>query len=152
MREVRRSALVPYSPAQMFALVDDIERYAEFLPWVKGVDVIERTDSERLGRLQVARSGFQEQFTTRNTVDPPRRLEMRLVDGPFNVLQGIWTFDPIGEASAPRGTRVGLELQFELKNKLFDLLLSKKIESNCDQVVDAFVKRAREVYGEVARG
>jgi len=136
----------------MFALVDDIERYAEFLPWVKGVQVIERTDRERLGRIQVARSGFEEQFTTRNTVDPPQRLEMRLVDGPFNVLQGVWTFDPLGEASAPRGTKVGLELQFELKNKLFDLVLAKKIESSCDQVVDAFVKRARAVYGEAGSG
>jgi ribosome-associated toxin RatA of RatAB toxin-antitoxin module len=150
MREVRRSALVPYTPAQMFALVDDIERYGEFLPWVTGVEVLERTDYERLGRVRLSRAGLQEQFTTRNLVQPPQRVEMRLVDGPFKLLHGVWTFDPIGEPAAPKGTKVGLDLQFELKSKLIDLLLTKKIESSCDQVVNAFVQRARTIYGPAA--
>jgi ribosome-associated toxin RatA of RatAB toxin-antitoxin module len=147
MREIQRSALVAYTPAQMFALVDDFERYAEFLPWVSAAQLLERTDSERVGRLEVSRAGLREQFTTRNTVTPPSRLEMKLLDGPFRLLEGAWSFDPIGDAQAPRGTRIGLVLRFEFKNRMTDLLLASKFASSCDTLVDAFVKRARDIYG-----
>ena len=75
MRELQRSALVAYTPAQMFALVDDIARYPEFLPWLASVQELERTESERVGRLTLSRAGLSEQFTTRNRVQPPGRLE-----------------------------------------------------------------------------
>jgi len=147
VRAIQRSALVPYSPEQMFALVDDIERYTEFLPWVASAAVLERTESERLGRLEMMRSGLREQFTTRNLIAPPARLEMRLVEGPFRVLEGIWTFDAIGDAQATRGTRVGLAMRFEFKSKMMDILLAPKFASSCDTLVDAFAKRAKQVYG-----
>jgi ribosome-associated toxin RatA of RatAB toxin-antitoxin module len=151
MKEIARSALVPYSPAQMFALVDDFARYPEFLPWVSKAALLERTDSERIGRLEVSRSGLNEQFTTRNLVTPPHRLEMKLLDGPFRVLEGVWTFDAIADPtseSAPSGTRIGLKLRFEFKNRMMDLLLAPKFASSCDTLVDAFAKRARAVYGQ----
>jgi len=150
MREIQRSALVPYSPSQMFALVDDIERYADFLPWVSSAQLLERTEHERVGRLEMSRAGLREQFTTRNIVTPPGRLEMKLLDGPFRVLEGVWTFDAIGEAAAPRGTRIGLALRFEFKNRVTDMLLAPKFASSCDTLVDAFAKRARAVYGLTA--
>ena len=147
MREIQRSALVPYTPAQMFALVDDFERYPEFLPWVSAASIIERTETERVGRLEMARAGLREQVTTRNVVTPPGRMEMRLLDGPFRILEGVWTFDAVGEAEAPRGTRVGLVFRFEFKSRVTDLLLASKFASSCDTLVDAFAKRARAVYG-----
>jgi len=152
MREISRSALVPYTPAQMFALVDDIERYTEFLPWVSSAQVVERTESERTGRLEMSRAGLRERFTTRNVVTPPGRLEMRLLDGPFRMLEGVWTFDAILDPSVgvdqlARGTRIGLALRFEFKSRVTDLLLGPKIASSCDTLVDAFVKRARDIYG-----
>jgi len=149
MREIQRSALVAYTPAQMFALVDDIERYTEFLPWVSGATLLERTETERVGRLEMSRAGLREKFTTRNVVAPPGRLEMKLLDGPFNMLEGVWTFDAIGEEGVPRGTRIGLALRFEFKSRVTDLLLAPKFASSCDTVVDAFVKRAKTVYGPV---
>jgi coenzyme Q-binding protein COQ10 len=146
MKEIQRSALVPFTPEQMFGLVDDIERYSEFLPWVASAKLLESTDSARIGRLEISRSGLHEHFTTRNIVTPPRRLEMKLVDGPFRVLEGVWTFDPVGEG-ATQGTRVGLALRFEFKNRMMDLLLAPKFASSCDAMVDAFAKRARDVFG-----
>jgi ribosome-associated toxin RatA of RatAB toxin-antitoxin module len=150
MREIQRSALVPYTPAQMFALVDDIERYTEFLPWVSAAKLIERTETERVGRLEMARAGLREHFTTRNVVTPPGRMEMHLHDGPFRVFEGVWTFDPIGDEAAPRGSRIGLVLRFEFKNRMMDMLLAPKFASSCDTLVDAFVKRAKTVYGGVS--
>jgi len=150
MRELQRSALVPYTPAQMFALVDDIERYPEFLPWLAAASELERTATERVGRLTLSRAGLSEGFTTRNWVQPPGRLEMRLIEGPFNVLEGIWTFDPILDAEGqPRGTRIGLDMRFEFKSRMTELLLGSVFESSCNTLVDAFTKRARAIYGSV---
>jgi ribosome-associated toxin RatA of RatAB toxin-antitoxin module len=147
MREIQRSALVPHTPAQMFALVDDFARYPEFLPWVSGAEILEKSESERVGRLQIARSGLHESFTTRNIVAPPSRLEMKLLDGPFRILEGVWAFDALGDADAPRGTRIGLSMRFEFKNRMMDMLLAGKFAASCDTLVDAFAKRARALYG-----
>lgn len=143
MRHVERSALVPYTPAQMFALVEDIEKYPQFVPWVASARLIERNEHEVIGQLEMERGGLREKFTTRNVLSPPNRMELKLVDGPFKVLEGVWSFDAIGE----RGTRIGLAIRFEFANPMLSLMLSKTFEKSCAQLVDAFVGRARGVYG-----
>jgi len=142
MREVKRSALVPFTPAQMFALVADIERYPQFVPWVTRAQVLERSDTAVVGRLYMERAGLRETFTTRNDLQPPQRMDLHLVDGPFRMLDGTWTFDPLGE----RGTRIGLVMRFEFANPVTALLLSRSFEKNCGELVDAFVGRARLIY------
>lgn len=142
MREVKRSALVPFTPAQMFALVADLERYPQFVPWVTHAQVLERSDSMVLGRLHMERAGLRETFTTRNDLQPPQRMDLHLVDGPFKMLDGTWTFDPLGE----RGTRISLVIRFEFANPMMAMLLSRSFEKNCGELVDAFVRRARVIY------
>jgi ribosome-associated toxin RatA of RatAB toxin-antitoxin module len=144
MREVKRSALVPYSAAQMFALVEDIERYPEFVPWVSHAEVIERSEREIVGQLEMHRGGVREKFTTRNALNPPQEITLTLVSGPFKTLEGRWTFDPIGD----RGTKVGLSIRFEFANAVMSLLLSRSFEKNCSELINAFVARARAVYGD----
>lgn len=143
MRQVERNALVPYMPAQMFALVEDIERYPQFVPWVCGARLISRDQTEVVGELEMERSGLREKFTTRNVLHPPQAMDLKLVDGPFKLLEGRWTFEPIGD----KGTRIGLVIRFEFANPMLSLLLSKSFEKSCEQLVDAFVARARSVYG-----
>jgi ribosome-associated toxin RatA of RatAB toxin-antitoxin module len=143
MRQVERSALVPYTPAQMFALVQDIEGYPQFVPWVSSAQVISRTESEVIGQLEMERSGLREKFTTRNVLMPPNRMDLKLVDGPFKVLEGVWSFEPIGD----KGTKIGLNIRFEFANPMLSLVLSRTFEKSCAQLVDAFVARARTVYG-----
>ena len=147
MREVKRNALVPYTPAQMFALVEDFERYPEFLPWVSGAKLLSRDDNELVGRLDMEFLGIKEHFTTRNHLHAPTQMQMQLVDGPFKQLQGAWRFTAICDAAGvPRGTRVDLSLQFEFKNAMLDMLLGKVFEASCGSLVDAFIKRARVQY------
>ncbi len=143
MREIRRTALVPYSPEQMYALVADFEHYPRFVPWVSGAHVLERGVDYVIGRLEMQRGGLKESFTTRVTLDPSERIEMGLVDGPFKTLDGIWTFAPIHD----RGTKVSLHMRFEFANAVLSMLLSKSFERNCGQLVDAFVRQARAQYG-----
>jgi ribosome-associated toxin RatA of RatAB toxin-antitoxin module len=144
MREVKRSALVPYTAAQIFALVEDIERYPEFVPWVSRAEIISRSEREVVGQLEMHRGGVREKFTTRNALNPPREITLTLVSGPFKTLEGRWTFDPIGD----RGTKVGLAIRFEFANAVMSLLLSRSFEKNCGELIDAFVARARAVYGD----
>jgi ribosome-associated toxin RatA of RatAB toxin-antitoxin module len=135
--------LVPYTPAQMFALVADIERYPDFVPWVTSAEILERTPTAIVARLEMERSGVREKFTTRNLLNAPHHMELQLVDGPFKVLEGRWTFEEI----AARGSRIGLSIRFEFANRLLAMLLNKSFEKSCGQLVDAFVARARSIHG-----
>lgn len=143
MRQVERSALVPYTPAQIFALVEDIESYPQFVPWVASARLISRTDTEVVGQLEMERGGLREKFTTRNLLRPPGSMDLKLVDGPFKLLEGHWRFDPIGD----RGTRISLTIRFEFANPVLSMMLSRSFEKSCAQLVDAFVARSRSVYG-----
>ncbi len=143
MRQVDRSALVPYTPEQMFMLVQDIESYPRFVPWVSAAEVVSRTQTEVVGRLEMERSGLRETFTTRNVLRPPHQMDLQLVDGPFKLLEGRWSFDPIGD----KGTRIALSIRFEFANPMLSLMLSRTFEKSCAQLVDAFVAQARAVYG-----
>jgi ribosome-associated toxin RatA of RatAB toxin-antitoxin module len=144
MREVTRSALVPYSAEQMFALVEDIERYPEFVPWISGAQKLHATPDEVTGKLEMHKAGVRETFTTRNFLKRPGEMLMTLVDGPFKTFEGRWTFTPLGE----KGVKVGLTIRFEFANALLGMLLSRTFEKNCGEMIDAFVARARAVYGK----
>jgi ribosome-associated toxin RatA of RatAB toxin-antitoxin module len=144
MREVTRSALVPYSAEQMFALVEDIERYPEFVPWISAATKLDSTPDQVTGRLEMQRSGMRETFTTRNFLKRPTEMLMTLVDGPFKTFEGRWTFTPLGD----KGVKVGLTIRFEFANAMLGMLLSRAFEKNCGEMIDAFVARARAVYGK----
>ena len=147
MREVVRSALVPHSPAQMFALVEDVERYPDFLPGVVSAKLVAQQDAEQTGTLEMERAGIREKFTTRNTLTRPERIDMHLLEGPFRSLEGVWTFVPIVEGGIVKGTRVGLAIRFEFRNPLTSMLLSRSFEGIFASLIDSFTKRARTVYG-----
>jgi ribosome-associated toxin RatA of RatAB toxin-antitoxin module len=144
MRQVDRTALVPYTPEQMFALVADIERYPQFVPWVTGAQVLQQDERGVIGQLEMERAGVREKFTTRNVLEPPARMSLELVDGPFRLLDGLWTFEKVGN----KGTKIRLAIRFEFKNPLTAMLLSRAFEKSCAEMVDAFVLRARAVYGK----
>lgn len=143
MRQVDRTALVPYTPAQMFALVADIERYPEFVPAVVAAKILRREADGVIGQLEMVRAGVREKFTTRNVFEEPTRMSLALVDGPFRLLDGLWTFEPV----ADRGTKIRLTVRFEFANPLTAMLLSRAFEKTCADMVDAFVLRARATYG-----
>jgi ribosome-associated toxin RatA of RatAB toxin-antitoxin module len=143
IREIQRSALVTFSPEQMFDLVVDVERYPEFLPWVVGAEVHEKTLHGLLASMEMQRAGMRERFTTRNVMERPTWMTLELVQGPFRLLEGRWTFMPIGDA----GTRIELGMRFEFANPVVALLFGKAFEQSCGQLIDAFIARARQVHG-----
>jgi ribosome-associated toxin RatA of RatAB toxin-antitoxin module len=142
MQVVERSALVTYTPAQMFALVNDVAHYPEFLPWCVGAQVVDVSPTERIAALQVSRGVLQTEFTTRNTLEPDARIHMQLMHGPFRDLIGEWRFEAIGT----RGSRVQFRVEFQFKNRLTATAFNSIFESLCGTIVDAFVLRAQKIY------
>ena len=140
MREVKRSALIAESPARMYRLVNEIERYPEFVPWCAGARVESRTDAEVVATLTIKRGPLNAEFTTRNLLEADKRVLMQFVSGPFRVLEGLWTFTPLGEL----GCRVELEMRFEFANRVAGALFEPLFENTAASLVDAFVKRARD--------
>ena len=143
MTVIERSALVPHRPADMFALVNDVERYPEFLPWCIGASVTPLAVDEVQATLQVKRGPFRSAFTTQNRLRVGEQIHMQLHDGPFRHLAGIWRFEPVGE----RGARVSFHVDFEFKNALTATAFGSLFQDMCGTMVDAFVARARQVYG-----
>lgn len=143
MPVINRSALVPYTPAEMFSLVNDIESYSQFLPWCKSSRVLSRNDDEVRASLELARGGFEKAFTTCNRLQKNKMIEMRLVEGPFRHLDGFWRFEPIGEHAC----KVSLDMDFEFSNKLVGLAMGPIFNQIANTLVDSFCKRAIDVYG-----
>ncbi len=142
MRVVERSAIVPYTAAQMFALVNDVARYPEFLPWCAAARVQQSGSDELVASLKIERGVMRTEFTTRNRLQQDSEIMMNLVDGPFRNLSGQWRFSPIGD----RGSRVSFRVEFEFSNPLTAAAFNAVFESLCGTIVDAFVARARQTY------
>jgi ribosome-associated toxin RatA of RatAB toxin-antitoxin module len=143
MPVVNRSALVPYSTAQMYALVDDIQRYPEFLPWCQGAREWSRSDDEVKATLEIRRGPLQRTFTTCNRLQRNKMIEMRLVEGPFRHLEGFWRFSEIGE----QASKVALDLEYEFSSGLLQLAIGPIFSEIANTLVDAFCTRARALHG-----
>jgi ribosome-associated toxin RatA of RatAB toxin-antitoxin module len=143
LKIVERSAIVAFTPAQMFALVDDVARYPQFLPWCTGARAEQTSPTERLASIDVSKGAIRMQLTTRNTVRKDTDILMELVEGPFSHLVGRWGFSGMGE----RGSRIAFRVEFEFKSRLMAMALNPVFESICDKIVDAFVARAAQTYG-----
>lgn len=136
-----RSALVTRPPALLYQLVEEVERYPEFVPGCTSAQVLERADGQMLARLAVRRGPLRTEFTTRNQLDPGRGVHMQLVEGPFRVLEGQWSFTPI----ASNGCRIQLSLRFQFSNALKSALFDALFEETAASLVRAFVARAQSL-------
>ena len=139
MREIKRSALVSKPPAEMFALISEIESYPEFLPWCTHARVLSSSPNEIVATLGVRQGALHGEFTTRNTLEPDRSILMRLVSGPFRTFQGEWRLIPIDGNAC----RVELAMRFAFRNPLTAILFEPRFAHTVGSLVDAFVERAR---------
>ncbi|SIT66299.1 Ribosome association toxin PasT (RatA) of the RatAB toxin-antitoxin module [Ectothiorhodosinus mongolicus] len=143
MPTVNRQAFVPYSPQEMYALVNDVRAYPQFLPGCRSSAVLAENEDEVTASIELAKGAVHKSFTTRNRLQTNKMIEMRLVDGPFRHLEGFWRFDAMGD----KATRVSLDLEFEFSNRLMGTVIGPIFNQVANSLVDSFVKRARQVYG-----
>ncbi len=145
MTTLHKSALVPYSAEQMYDLVNDVESYPEFLPWCASVKLLSQSRDHLTATLVISQCRFKQAFTTMNSMDEGRRIDMSLVEGPFKYLKGLWLFHPL-EA---RGCEVSFHLEFEFANGLIEFAFGKAFSQLANSFLDAFCQRALERYGRL---
>jgi len=146
MKTVTKSVLIWYSPEEMFGLVTDVARYPQFLPWCDRASVISEDSTGMTAQVGISFSGIRQSFTTRNTHVPGREVHMQLIDGPFSQLEGQWKFQPVGEGDQ-RACRIEFELRYGFSNIALATLIGPVFDRIAGSMVDAFVKRADDVYG-----
>lgn len=143
MSSIRRSALVPYTDAEMYALVADIPSYPRFLPWCGDARILSQTEDEVVAAITIAYGGIHKTFTTRNLLQKNKMMEIRLIEGPFRYLHGYWRFQPLDE----RSSKISVDLEFEVENRLLAVALTPVFTTIASQLVDAFHRRAIELHG-----
>lgn len=143
MHTLKRSALVPYSARQMFELVNDVADYPRFLPWCQSANVTLKTDKEVVASLEIVWKSMSKSFTTRNVLTPYERIDISLVNGPLQHMEGIWQFVPLDEHAC----KVLLDLEFKFAGGFIDRLFQPVFQHIANTLVDAFCKRAVVLYG-----
>jgi len=143
MAVVKKSVLVGYSAAQMFALVDAVENYPQFLPWCGEVVVLQRNESSLVATLNINFHGVHQSFTTENINSAPTLMTMKLISGPFKQLDGTWIFKPLREDAC----KIEFDLHYEFSSKILEHLIGPVFNKIANSLVDAFCHRAESVYG-----
>lgn len=143
MARVEKSALVPYPASAMYELVLDVESYPEFLPWCRTGRLLSRDEHELCGEIEVVRAGVKQTFSTCNRLYPYERIDLRLREGPFKRLEGTWLFDELREDAC----KISFVMEFEFSGRLINAAFGRVFAQIADNLVDAFCKRARELYG-----
>jgi ribosome-associated toxin RatA of RatAB toxin-antitoxin module len=127
----------------MFDLVDRVEDYPVFMPWCSRTELKFRDNESTVATLFIDFKAVKSHFTTSNHKDAPRRMQITLVDGPFRRLEGFWEFRPLDEQAC----KVDFSLNYEFSSRLFEKIIGPVFSHITGSFVDAFVRRARHVYG-----
>jgi ribosome-associated toxin RatA of RatAB toxin-antitoxin module len=146
--DVNQSLIVEFTPAQMYALVDAVEDYPRFLPWCSGATLIHRDRARTRATLSINYHGIRRNFTTENLKREPGEMRIQLVEGPFSRLDGSWHFTPL----ADHACKIQFKLHYEFAGRILDKLISPVFHHIASTLVEAFVKRAEQVYGSKRPG
>ncbi|QLF94134.1 type II toxin-antitoxin system RatA family toxin [Pseudomonas sp. ABC1] len=140
---IQRSALLPYPAQALFDMVNDVASYPRFLPWCSATEVFFADESEMRASMTVAKAGMSQTFRTHNELEPGKRIEMRLEEGPFSQLNGVWEFKALGD----KACKISLDLTFEYAGPLVRATLGPLFNQAANTLVDAFCERAKALYG-----
>lgn len=143
MPSIQRNALVAYSASQMYELVNDVEKYENFLPGCVKSEVLESSDNHMLASMILSKAGVKQTLTTSNTLIKDSSIQMDLSDGPFKSLSGGWSFTPLSDDAC----KIELQLDFVFSSKLMEIAFGKIFNSLASNMVNAFSQRAKQVYG-----
>jgi ribosome-associated toxin RatA of RatAB toxin-antitoxin module len=142
MAIVEKSMLVSYSAAQMFALVDSVADYPQFLPWCGGASVTSVEGNTVQATIHINYHHIKQSFTTENERHPPQRIDIKLKDGPFKSLDGCWLFIPLSDSAC----KIEFRLHYEFSNKILEKVFGPVFHYIANSFVDAFIHRAEKIY------
>ena len=148
MKHVNKSVLLWYTPDEMYRLVTAVEDYPRFLPWCDRAEIVEQHDGGVTARIGLAYAGVRHAFTTRNEHVPGEAVIVKLVDGPFSLLDGTWAFKPLGRPGSPtQACKIEFDLRYAFASRPLETVLSPVFDRVANTFVDSFVSRAEVVYG-----
>jgi ribosome-associated toxin RatA of RatAB toxin-antitoxin module len=147
MKRIARSAIVEHPARELYALVEDIEAYPQFLPWCRSARVRERGAGRTVATLAVGLKGVRYEFSTENSNRPPEAIDMRLLEGPFRRFEAHWRFHALGA----RAARIEFSMAYELAGGLIARALAPVLDSIANTMVEAFKRRADQVHANAAR-
>jgi ribosome-associated toxin RatA of RatAB toxin-antitoxin module len=148
MKHVSRSVLLWYTPREMYELVVAVDDYPRFLPWCEHAQVVQAHDDGITARIGLAYAGVKHEFTTRNEHVPGEAVVVRLVDGPFSLLDGTWLFRPLGRPGGEaQACKIEFDLRYAFASRALETVLSPVFDRVANTFVDSFVARAESVYG-----
>lgn len=132
---------VGYPAALMYAVVSDVEKYPQFLPWVVALRVLSRRDNGMTAEMAVGYGALRERYTSNVTLDQHKHsIDVVQIDGPFKTLETHWRFTPI-----EGGCKVDFSIQFEFKSRLLHTLAGRSFEKVMLKMADAFEARAKDI-------
>lgn len=143
MTIVEKIVLVEHTPAQMFELVDQVEDYPKFLPWCGGTQLHLRSETLTTATVHINYHGVKSHFSTDNTKRFPHHMQMCLRDGPMKHLDGSWQFSPLGDSAC----KIEFRLHYEFSSRMLEKVLGPVFSHIANSFVEAFVKRAKQLYG-----
>jgi ribosome-associated toxin RatA of RatAB toxin-antitoxin module len=143
MTLIERSALLPHSARQLFDLVSDVESYPDYMEGCVGAHILSRDEHLVEARLELARGGIKQSFSTRNRMLVAQEITLELIDGPFEYFAGRWGFHPLGDASC----KMSLNLEFTTNSTVLGAAASRLFDKVANNLVDAVGRRARQLYG-----
>jgi len=135
---------LPWSAEQMFDLVADVGRYAEFLPWVQAMRIRSDDGVVVVADMVVGFKMVRERFTSRVTRARPGHIHVDYLDGPLKYLRNDWHFRAL-----PGGCAIDFTVDFEFKNRIFERLAGMFFHEALRRMVGAFESRAAAIYGGV---
>lgn len=142
MTNISRSALMPYSAKVMYEVVNDVTAYPEFLPWCADAKILAQSETSMEASILMNKAGVNHWFSTKNTLLKNKKIEIRLIDGPFKRLEGEWEFIEYDD----QGSKIELRLEFEFSYGLAETLIAPVFTRIANTMVDSFCNRAQEVY------
>ena len=142
MTVIKKTAIVPYQPAELYDLVNDIKKYPEFLPWCDKTSVEKQDEDEIHATLHIKKGAFNKAFSTCNRLQTNKMIEIRLLNGPFKRLEGFWSFEPLQD----QGCKINFHLEFEFANRLMSMAAGPVFSQLANSLVDSFCQRAKTLY------
>lgn len=142
--KVSRSALLPYSAPKMFDIIADVRSYPDFLNWCRGAELLDESANKIVAKLSISYVKLGFSFTTENKMRLNESVQIRLVDGPFSSLEGLWTVTSLNDSAC----KVALDMQFAFDNAVTHKLLGGVFQKVIATQLDAFQNRAKQLHGE----
>jgi len=142
--EIQHSATIPYSVEKVYDLVNDVEKYPEFLSWCHKAQIHQKDDVSMTASIGIVKGGMQHTLTTKNVLTKdPYKIEMHLISGPFKHLHGVWHFKELTE----QRTQIEFCVEFSLASRLLNVVFAPVFTNLTEELTNAFADRAKVCYG-----